>query len=72
MKKGSSSESTIIVGPSKSVLVYALHSLVNVLALHRYTDVMPNIILMEFSNEIDIAEKYDVLCTCIDSDKNID
>ena len=27
MKKGGGSESTIIVGPSKSVLVYALHSL---------------------------------------------
>ena len=26
MKKGSGSESTIIIGPSKSVLVYALHS----------------------------------------------
>ena len=27
MKKGGGSESAIIVGPSKSVLVYALHSL---------------------------------------------
>ena len=27
MKKGGSSESIIIIGPSKSVLVYALHSL---------------------------------------------
>ena len=26
MKKGGGSESTIIIGPSKSVLVYALHS----------------------------------------------
>ena len=27
MKKGGVSESTIIIGPSKSVLVYAVHSL---------------------------------------------
>ena len=27
MKKGGGSESTIIIGPSRSVLVYALHSL---------------------------------------------
>ena len=33
MKKGGGSESTIIVGPSKSVLVYALHSLEYVLGL---------------------------------------
>ena len=31
MKKGGGSESTIIIGPSKSVLVYALHSLEYVL-----------------------------------------
>ena len=36
MKKGGGSESTIIIGPSKSVLVYALHSLVNVLGLDRF------------------------------------
>ena len=33
MKKGGGSESTIIIGPSKSVLVYALHSLDYVLGL---------------------------------------
>ena len=31
MKKSGGSESTIIIGPSKSVLVYALHSLEYVL-----------------------------------------
>ena len=36
MKKGGGSESTIIVGPSKSVLVYALHSLEYVLGLARF------------------------------------
>ena len=36
MKKGGGSESTIIIGPSKSVLVYALHSLENVLGLARF------------------------------------
>ena len=35
MKKGGGSESTIIVGPSKSVLVYALHSLEYVVGLAR-------------------------------------
>ena len=36
MKKGGGSESTIIVGPSKSVLVYALHSLEYVLGPVRF------------------------------------
>ena len=35
-KKGGGSESTIIIGPSKSVLVYALHSLEYVLGLARF------------------------------------
>ena len=33
MKKDGGSESTIIIGPAKSVLVYALHSLEYVLGL---------------------------------------
>ena len=33
MKKGGGSESTIIIGPSKCVLVYALHSLEYVLGV---------------------------------------
>ena len=36
MKKGGGSESTIIIGPSKSVLVYALHSLEYILGLARF------------------------------------
>ena len=36
MKKGGDSESTIRVGPSKSVLVYSLHSLEYVLGLARF------------------------------------
>ena len=36
MKKGGGSASTIIMGPSKSVLVNALHSLENVLGLARF------------------------------------
>ena len=35
-KKGAGSKSTIIVGPSKSVLVYVLHSLEYVLGLARF------------------------------------
>ena len=36
MKKGGGSESTIIIGPSKSVLVYTLHSLEYVLGFVRF------------------------------------
>ena len=43
MKKGGGSESTIIVGPSKSVLVYALHSLEYVLGLAQFRVFVPNI-----------------------------
>ena len=46
MKKGGGSESTIIVGPSKSVLVYALHSLEYVLGLTRFRVFVPNYILI--------------------------
>ena len=42
MKKGGGSESTIIIGPSKSVLVYALHSLEYVLGLARFRVFVPN------------------------------
>ena len=43
MKKGGGSESTIIIGPSKSVLVYALHSLENVLGLARFRMFVPKL-----------------------------
>ena len=43
MKKGGGSESTIIIGPSKSVLVYALHSLEYVLGLARFRVFVPNL-----------------------------
>ena len=42
MKKGGDSESTIITGPFKSVLVYAVHSLENVLGLARFRVFVPN------------------------------
>ena len=41
MKKDDDSESTIIVDPSKSVLVYALHSLEYVLGLARFRVFVP-------------------------------
>ena len=41
MKKGGGSESTIIIGPSKSVLIYALHSLEYVLGLARFRVFVP-------------------------------
>ena len=43
MKKGGGSVSTIIVGPSKSVLVYALHSLEYVLGLARFRVFVPKL-----------------------------
>ena len=46
MKKGGGSESTIIIGPSKSVLVYALHNLEYVLGLARFRVFMPNLNLI--------------------------
>ena len=47
MKKGGGSESTIIVGPSKSVLVYALHSLEYVLGLARCSGVRAKLLKFE-------------------------
>ena len=46
MKKGAGSESTIIVGPSKSVLVYALHSLEYVLGLARFRVFVPKLFII--------------------------
>ena len=50
MKKGGGSESTIIIGPSKSVLVYALHSLEYVLGRSRFRVFMPNLLLYQLKN----------------------
>ena len=46
MKKGGGSQSTIIIGPSKSVLVYALHSLEYVLGLARFRVFVPKLLLL--------------------------
>ena len=43
VKKGGGSASTIIIGPSKSVLVYALHSLEYVLGLARFRMFVPKL-----------------------------
>ena len=53
MKKGGGSESTTIVGPSKSVLVYALHSLEYVLGLARFRVFVPKLLdnnIIQYSN----------------------
>ena len=47
MKKGGGSESTIIIGPSKSVLVYALHSLDHVLGLAQFRVFVPKLYYKE-------------------------
>ena len=46
MKKGGSSKSTIIIGPSKSVLVYVLHSLEYVLGLARFRVFVPKFLFI--------------------------
>ena len=46
MKKGGGSESSIIVGPSKSVLVNALQSLEYVLGLARFRMFVPKLLLL--------------------------
>ena len=43
MKNGGGSESTITIGPSRSVLFYALHSLEYVLGLTRFRVLVPNL-----------------------------
>ena len=57
MKKGGGSASTIIIGPSKSVLVYALHSLEYILGLARFRVFVPKIILIIINNLILVYRK---------------
>ena len=47
-----SSKSTIIIGPSKSVLVYALHSLEYVLGLARFRVFVPKLLFLYDTAEI--------------------
>ena len=58
MKKGGGSESTIIVGPSKSVLVYALHSLEYVLGLARFRVFVPNLLQETMKSSVVLKEIY--------------
>ena len=46
MKTGDGSASTIIIGPSKSVLVYAPYSLENVLGLARFRVFVPKLFII--------------------------
>ena len=50
MKKGGGTKSTIIVGSSKSVVVYALHSLEYVLGLARFRVFVPKKIIKIIEN----------------------
>ena len=54
MKKGGGSKSTIIIGPSKFVLVYALHSFEYVLGLARFRVFVSKLLLYI---EIEIFKK---------------
>ena len=49
MKKGDGSKSTIIIGPSKSVLVYVLHSLEYVLGLARFRVFVPKLYINTYT-----------------------
>ena len=60
MKKGGDSESTIIVGPSKSVLVYALHSLEYVLGLVRFRVFVPKLYYYYINLFLDHLEQTDL------------
>ena len=62
MKKGGGPESTIIIGPSKSVLVYALHSLEYVLGLARFRVFVPNL----YNKRIDL-ENMKSICSLKDN-----
>ena len=55
MKKGGGSGSTIIIGPSKSVLVYALHSLEYVLGLARFRVFVPKLKLKQLSKVLEVV-----------------
>ena len=57
MKKDGGSESTIIIGPSKSVLVYALHSLEYVLGLARFRVFVPKLYIIIIKEEIGIDSR---------------
>ena len=46
MKKGGGWESTTTIGPSKSVLVYALHSLEHIVGLARFRVFEPKLLLL--------------------------
>ena len=50
MIKGGGSESTIIIGPSKSVFIYALHNLEYVLRLARFWVFVPKLYYYIYSN----------------------
>ena len=58
MKKGGGSESTTIIGPSKSVLVYALHSLEYVLGLAQFLVFVPKLYIIINTFIYDDTDKW--------------
>ena len=56
MKKGGDSESTINIGPSKSLLVYVLHSLEYVLGLARFRVFVPKLFILVSNPKSFLAE----------------
>ena len=61
MKKGGGSESKIIISPSKSVLVYALHSLEHVLGLARFRVFVSKLLLYYMEKQFPNSLKVRIL-----------
>ena len=59
MKMGGGSESTIIIGPSKFVLIYALHSLEYVFGFARFQVFVPKLFNYYYYILYEIADKID-------------
>ena len=65
MKKGGGSESTIIIGPSKSVLVYALHSLEYGLGLARFRVFEPKLYIYKPKFKFGVNRTFHVWRTSV-------
>ena len=65
MKKGGGSESTIIIGPSKSVLIYSLHNLEYVLGLARFRVFVPKLLYYIYSNSLENILLVSKICVSV-------
>ena len=68
MKKGGGSAFTIIIGPSKSVLIYALHSLENGPISGVCAKII--IIILEYTELIKVDFRLEIILVLIDANCN--